>query len=240
MNVVLTGLGRALGLQLVLRLTDGMPRAAARALLAATVVVVDGAPMLAVATGAIGYGDVWLWLALEVVTIYVWTLVRALLSRDADGRSRARSFGTLFFAGHYGGFALVPFLVGLATVLPVAPLRSPWLTVLVLGGLGFLAAGWAGAGRLRERRPLGIGDFVRAYARMALAYVALFVPLVAQGVGSSDDVTRLTAGQERGLALVVLAAKLVLELLLVLAVERREGRLFLLGRPVVVTVRRAA
>ncbi|GIL35002.1 DUF6498-containing protein [Phycicoccus sp. DTK01] len=240
MNVVLTGLGRVLGLQLVLRLTAGMPRAAARALLAATVVVVNGAPMLAVATGAIGYGDVWLWLALEVVTIYVWTLARALLSRDADGRSRARSFGTLFFAVHYGGFALVPFLVGLATVLPVAPLRSPWLTVLVLGGLGFVAAGWAGAGRLRERRPLGIGDFVRAYARMALAYAALFVPLVAQGVGSNDDVTRLTAGQERGLALVVLTVKLVLELLLVLAVERRDGRLFLLGRPVVVTVRRAS
>lgn len=240
MNVVLTGLGRVLGLQLVLRLTDGMPRAAARGLLAATVVVVNAAPMLAVATGAIGYGDVWLWLALEVVTIYVWTLARALVSHGPDGRGRARSFGTLFFGFHYGMFALVPFLVGLATVLPVAPVRSPWLTVLVLGGIGFVAAGWASAGRLRERRPLGLGDFVRAYARMALAYAALFVPLVAQGVGSSDDLARLGDGQSRGLALLVLAAKLALELLLVLAVERRDGRLLVLGRPVVVTVRRAA
>lgn len=240
MNAVLAGLGRLLGLQLVLRLTDGLPPRAARALLATTVLAVNLAPLVAVLTGAIGYGDVWLWLALEVVTIYVWTLVRALVARGGDGRARTRSFGTLFFGFHYGMFALVPFLVGLATVLPVATLRSPWLTVLVLGGIGFVAAGWAGAGRLRERRPVGIGDYVRAYARMLLAYAALFVPLVAQGVTSSDEVTRMSSGQERGAALLVLVAKTVLELALLLAVQRRDGRLLLLGRPLVVTVRQAS
>ncbi|MBM6401866.1 DUF6498-containing protein [Phycicoccus sonneratiae] len=233
MNVLLSGLGRVLGLRLVLRLTEGMEPRRARQLLAATVVVVNGAPVLAVLSGAIGYGDVWLWLALEVVTIYLWTLLRGLLAPSTGSR-----FAVAFFGFHYGMFALVPFLVGLFTVLPTAPLRSPVLTVVLLGGIGFLAAGWSMAGRLRARAPLSVGDWVRAYARMALAYAALFLPLVGQR--EDGDLTRLGSRLELTLAVGVLVAKGLLELALVVGIERRaDGRAYVLGRPVVVTVRRS-
>lgn len=234
MNALLTGLGRVLGLELVGRLSAGMPELWARRLLVAVVLVVNLGPLLAVLSGVIGYGDVWLWLALEVVTIYAWTLVRGLLAPAG-----ARRWGTLFFGIHYGMFALVPFLVGLGTVLPTAPLRSPVLTVVVLGGVGFLAAGWGMADRLRARTPVSIGDYVRAYARMALAYVALFLPFVGQHDGK--ELVSLGRPLELTLAVVVLLAKLALELLLGVGLRRHaDGRAYLLGRPVVITSRRTA
>ncbi|GGL38128.1 hypothetical protein H9L10_12525 [Phycicoccus endophyticus] len=235
MNALLGGLGRLVGLRLVLRMTAGLPRRAARALLLATVLVVNVAPAVAVLTGAVGYGDVWLWLAVEVVTIYVWTLARALATREPGGPA----LGVAFFGVHYGMFALVPFLLGALLVLPAAPLRSPLLTVLVLGGLGFLAVGWSVAGAVVAGRRPSVGDYVRAYARMFLAYAALLLPLVA---GTKDGtLLPLTDSRQRLLALVVLLAKLALELVLVVGIERRpDGRTYLLGRPIVVSTRRSS
>lgn len=245
--MLLSGIGRVLGLHLVARLSADLPPRVARRVLLVFVAIGNLAPVTAVLSGRISYGDVWLWLAVEVLTIYVWTLVRSLSARRAVPADRRWSmapgsggaFATVFFAFHYGAFAIVPFVVGIATVLPASPLRSPVLTVVVLGGIGFLAAGWAQAGAVLDHVPPSIGDYVRAYLRMALAYAALFLPLV--GRSGDGDVGRIDAGLATTLAVGVLLAKLVLELAVVGAVERREdGRTYLFGRPVVVSVRRSA
>lgn len=225
MRALLSGLGRVLGVQLALGLGDALSPRAARAVLALVVLVAGLAPVVAVLTGTIGYGDVWLWLAIEVLTIYAWTMVRLVrLPRQAG----FGSFPLLFFGFHYGMFAVVPFVVGVALVLPWSPVRSPWLTVLVLGGLGFLATGWALRGVVRDRVPVGIGGFVAAYARMIVAYAALFVPLVAAGQSSAstdEPIAPVSDTREAVAAVVVLLAKLGLELVIVLGVGRTLFRL---------------
>ncbi len=236
MRALLAGLGRVLGVQVALRLGDGLSPRASRALLALVVLVAGLAPVVAVLTGAIGYGDVWLWLAIEVLTIYAWTMVRLVRAHRVGANG---SFAMAFFGFHYGMFALVPFVVGLFIILPWSPVRSPWLTVVVLGGLGFLALGWSVRPLVRDRVPVGVGGFVQAYARMMLAYVALFVPLVAAGrSGASTDepITPVSDARELTVSVGVLLAKLALELALVLAWEVREGRLTILGKPVVFRV----
>ena len=238
MRALLAGLGRLLGVQLALRLGDGLSERASRRLLALVVLVAGLAPVLAALTGAIGYGDVWLWLAIEVLTIYAWTMVR-LVRAYRVGASGPLAVG--FFGLHFGGFALVPFVVGLLLVLPWSPVRSPWLTVVGLGGLGFLALGWSMRGEVRDRVPVGIGTLVQAYARMMLAYAALFVPLVAVGrtrASTDDPLPPISETREAVVAVLVLLAKLVLELTLVVGTERRNGQVFLLGRPLVFRLNR--
>ncbi len=233
MKALLAGLGRVLGVQLALGLGDGLSERASRRLLAMVVLVAGLAPVVAVLTGAIGYGDVWLWLAIEVLTIYAWTMVRLLRAYRVGGNGPV---AVGFFGLHFGGFALVPFFVGLLLVLPWSPLRSPWLTVVGLGGLGFLAFGWSVRGEVRDRLPVGIGTFVQAYARMVLAYAALFVPLVAVGRSSAstdDPLPPISQAREAVVAVLVLFAKLALELVLVLAWKVREGELLIFGKPVV-------
>ncbi|WP_392543506.1 DUF6498-containing protein [Oryzobacter telluris] len=241
MRTVLLALGRVLGVQVALRATDGLSPGQTRVMLAMLVAATNLAPIVAVLTGTISYGDVWLWLAIEVITIYAWTLLRLVRLLRSGGNS---VFAAGFFGFHYGMFALVPFLVGMFTVLPWSPLRAPWLTVLVLGGIGFVAYGWSVRGLVRDRAPVGIWGFVQAYARMMLAYFALFAPMVATGQNEVSDSQPLTASSpfvQAVVAVCVLVAKLVLELLLVVGVERRaDGRTYLLGKPVVVKVQRPA
>ncbi len=176
----------------------------------------------------------WLWLAVEVLTIYAWTVLR-LVRRLREGPVSVFAAG--FFGLHYGGFALVPFGVGISTVLPWAPLRAPWLTVLALGGIGFVAYGWSVRGQVRDRVPVKLRDFIQAYARMMLAYAALFAPLVATGqseVSSSQPLAPAGEGTQAVVALVVLLAKLALELFLVVGVGRYEdGMVHIFGKPVV-------
>ena len=226
MRALLAGLGRVLGVQLALRIGDGLSPRATRALLVLVVVVAGLAPVAAVLTGAIGYGDVWLWLAVEVLTIYAWTMVRLVRTARGTGADGAavRGFALPFFGLHYGLFALVPFVVGLFLILPWSPVRSPWLTVVVLGGLGFLALGWSVRGLLRDRVPVGLGGYVQAYARMMLAYAALFVPLVAAGQSSASTdqpIQPVSEGRETAVSVMVLLAKLALELALVLVFTAR-------------------
>ena len=233
MKALLAGLGRVLGVQLALGLGDGLSERASRRLLAMVVLVAGLAPVVAVLTGAIGYGDVWLWLAIEVLTIYAWTMVR-LVRAHAVGATGQFAVG--FFGLHFGGFALVPFVLGLFLVLPWSPLHSPWLTVVWLGGLGFLAHGWSVRREVRDRVRVGIGTYVQAYARMILAYAALFVPLLAAGRSSAstdDPLPPISATREAAVAVLVLLAKLALELALVLAWRVREGEMVIFGRPVV-------
>ena len=239
MRALLAGLGRVLGVQVALRLGDGLSPRASRALLALVVLVAGLAPVVAVLTGAIGYGDVWLWLAIEVLTIYAWTMVRLVRAHRVGANG---SFAVGFFGFHYGMFALVPFVVGLFLILPWSPVRSPWLTVVVLGGLGFLALGWSVRPLVRDRVPVGVGGFVQAYARMMLAYAALFVPLFAAGqsrASSDEPIAPVSDARELAVSVGVLLAKLALELALVLAWEVREGQLTILGKPVAFRVRGA-
>jgi hypothetical protein len=236
---LLAGLGRILGVQVATGLGQGLSPRASRALLAIVVLVAGLAPVVAVLTGTIGYGDVWLWLAIEVLTIYAWTMVR-ILRTPRSGTVGA--FAVVFFGFHYGGFALVPFAVGLFTILPWSPVRSPWLTVVVLGGLGFLALGWSVRGLVRDRVPVGVGGYVQAYARMMLAYAALFVPLVAAGqsrASTDEPLAPVSDTREAVVAVVVLFAKLALELLLVVGTQFRPGQVVFFGHPVVFRLRRS-
>jgi nitrate reductase NapE component len=235
---LLAGLGRLLSVQVAAGLGQGLPPRASRALLAFVVLAAGLAPVVAVLTGTIGYGDVWLWLAIEVLTIYAWTMLRILRTPRSGPLG---SVAVVFFGVHYGGFALGSFAVGLSTILPWSPVRSPWLTVVVLGGLGFLALGWSVRGLVRDRVPVGVGGYVQAYVRMILAYAALFVPLVAAGrsrASTDEPLAPVSDTREAVAAVAVLLAKLALELTLVVGTERRDGQVFLLGRPLVFRLRR--
>lgn len=224
MTALLGALGRVLGVTLVLRVSDDLSPGRARWLKATVVLVVGLTPVAAVLAGVLGYGDVWLWLAVEVVTIYVWTTVR--LVRTAPSSGELGRFGLHFFTLHYGGFAVVPFVLGVFIVLPWSPPHSPWLTVVALGGLGFVAAGWLARPFIRDRVGVGLGGFVQAYARMVLAYVALFVPLLVTGTRSASmdaPLPPIPAERETVVAVAVLLAKLALELGLVVGAGSRAG-----------------
>ncbi len=117
-------------------------------------------------------------------------------------------------------------MLGVLIVLPWSPPHSPWLTGVALGGLGFLAAGWVARPLIRDRVGVGPGGFVQAYAGMVLAYVALFVPLVVTGTRSASTdapLPPISAERETVVAVAVLLAKLVLELVLVVGAGSRAG-----------------
>jgi hypothetical protein len=89
--------------------------------------------------------------------------------------------------------------------------------------------------------PVGVGGYVQAYARMMVAYAALFVPLVAAGqsrASTDEPLAPVSDTREAVAAVAVLLAKLALELTLVVGTERRDGQVFLLGRPLVFRLRR--
>ncbi len=97
---------------------------------------------------------------------------------------------------------------------------------MALGGLGFLAAGWVARPLIRDRVGVGLGGLIQAYARMVLAYVALFVPLVVTGTRSASTdapLPPISAERESVVAGAVLLAKLVLELVLVVGAGSSAG-----------------
>lgn len=222
---MLNGVARVLALTAMAPWIDRLPLAAARLVRLAIVLLVGIVPIVLVARGAINYADVLIWLQIETVTIWAWGTLRLLAGR----RREKQSFAAVFFPFHYGGFTVLPMVIGIimmARHLP--PVSSPW-TFVVVGLVSFLAYGWSIRGHVLAGRPFGVLDWVQAYARMAVSYGALFVtlPLIPHESNGVDQPGDPSLGPLLGV--VVLSVKFVVELVLFALRERQVSSEVLAG-----------
>jgi hypothetical protein len=219
---MLTAASRILSLAVFGAWIDRLPVAIARWVRFVVVLVVGFTPLLALWTDRINYSDAMLWLQIETVTIWFWSSLRIWVagrptgsSSDPGGRKLGdRGFARTFFPLHYGGFTVLPLVIGAALYGRDLPPRATWVAFVVVGLLSLLVYGWSMRGALRTGVPFGALDWAHAYARMAVSYAALFVgiPLVPH---ESNGVP-MPGNPDLGLALgsVILGAKLVVEVVL--------------------------
>lgn len=208
------GLARLIGLTLLGAWVDGLPRVRAAWLRLAVVLVVFGSPVAAVASGAMGYSDVWWWLWLDAFVVGVWVIV-SLVARRAD------RFSVVFFVAHYFAmFTLLPAVLHAWLMVPRLPLSAEWWGLVVLGAASLVVHGWTSRRAWWRAGPLPPGraplaSTVYPYLRLAVVYAGLFLPLSIAGFPHGDS-RPLSSPDTLRATLLLVVLKLVLEIVLAL------------------------
>ena len=167
---------RVLGFQALSELVRRLPQAQARLLSATVLLLVNLFPLLWVALGKMGPGDVFFVYWLENVVVWLCTMVRIATAEGGTPSPGSRIFTTIFFSFHFGLFTLVHgvFTVFLVVMLNHGSLSGDYRLValgILLGHLFSLGLNWFGRG---ERRWVTVEQAMWApYPRMLVLHVAI-------------------------------------------------------------------
>ena len=196
---------RILGIELMARVAAGLPGGLARVATAVVLVVANLLPVLAVMTGSIGMGDVFLVYWIENVVVWLCGIVRvATAEGESYGNGKITATGVVnlslagFFALHYGIFTLVHgvFAIIVAAVVGLqGGIAQVLLFSLVIAASHVFSLGVNWFGR-NERQVVSAGRAMFApYPRMLVLHVGIIIAFgvaldgLDHGKNGNDQVT---------------------------------------------------